>query len=123
MLDVASSVTTEGTPWFRPTDAKGEAIVYQFPSGERLPSTSALAPTARQSPLSGTAVNELPGTSEAEAVRAEWRGAFDPAYIPPRTELGALLRKLRRVALASNPRLLGWQEIEAITDDIRGRNR
>ncbi|MCS6780262.1 MAG: hypothetical protein NZ555_11240 [Geminicoccaceae bacterium] len=123
MLGVAMSVTTGSAPRVRWTDGKGETVLYRFPSVERLASRSAHALTVPPNPLSGTAVNELPGASEAEAVRAEWRGAVDPAYLPARTELGALLRELRRVALAANPRLLGWDDIEAIMDDIRGRER
>lgn len=74
-------------------------------------------------PMIGSAVNELPGASEVEAVQAEWKRTADPAFQPARTELGKLLRELRRVSLAANPRLLSWAEIEQEMDAVRGRSR
>lgn len=48
--------------------------------------------------------------------------AVDPAFVPPRTELGELLRRLRRVALETADRLLSQAELEAEMDRIRGRD-
>lgn len=101
--------------------AKHLPVIYRFPSGERLSSTSAHA--RAEVPSFASAVNELPGSREAEAVRAEWSSGADPAYQPARTELGALLRELRRVSLASRPRLLDWDGIEREMDVIRSRDR
>lgn len=123
MNDSTARRLTGNAEWARPSVPQGAATVYRFPSGERPISTGAHAVAFRSNPLSGTAVNELSGTDEAEAVRAEWRAGADPAYQPARTPLGALLRELRRVSLASEPRLLGWDEIAREMDIIRGRGR
>lgn len=47
--------------------------------------------------------------------------ATDPAFVPARTELGEILRRLRRASLAAGVRLLSPAEIDDLMDRLRGR--
>lgn len=99
----------------------GSAGVYLFPSGERLsPASTSSAPPPPPSDVPPTVTVNVPDRMAGD-VEAEWRELVDPAFRPARTEIGALLRRLRRVALASGGKLRSWDEIESLMDQIRGR--